>query len=101
MFRKIARIGHLLTFEYYAWHSTYNTMCVPVSLVTLRMGSRSVLVSTPEYGWRSDYDTDLEATKVFHKFLSCIHTPSPTPDFDAISVDSARYSAARPSSPFS
>jgi len=93
MFRNIGVIGHMLTFEYYAWHSSYNTICVPLSMVSLRMGNRSVYVSTPEYGWRSDYDEEPDAKKVFREFLACIQSAQRKHDFDSISVESSRYSS--------
>jgi hypothetical protein len=76
MFRKIGRLGHLLTFEFNSWQILYKTVSVPVSLVTLRMGNRSVLISTTDNAWRSDYDTAEEANKVYHEFLACMLSPN-------------------------
>jgi len=75
MFRTIARLGHLLTFEHNVWY-THKIVSVPVYLVTLQMINRTVLVSTTDNAWRSDHDTDEEAIKVYFEFLACIH-PSP------------------------
>jgi len=86
MFRRIARLGPLLTFEHNAWRTNYTTVYVPVSLVTLKLDKHGVVVSSMDNVWMSHHDTHEEAKKEFHKFLACIH-PSPDQRTDMPSPD--------------
>ena len=73
MFRKIARIGHLLTFEHNAWRTNYTTVYVPASLVTLQLDKHGIVVSSIDNVWKSHHGTHEEAKKEFHEVLACIH----------------------------
>jgi len=73
MFRNIGRVGHLLTFEHNAWRTTYTTVYVPASLVTLQLDKYGIVISSIDNVWMSHHDTHEESKKVFHEVLACIH----------------------------
>jgi len=76
MFRRIARLGPLLTFEHNAWRTNYTTVYVPASLVTLQLDKYGIVVSSIDNVWKSHHDTHEEAKKEFHEVLACIHPPN-------------------------